>query len=104
MRQAKMAVHPYTATGRKPKCRALQGSSNAAGGGDAGSGRSAGMRESGHRRVLKNKFFITPLFNHHNFNITFPLQDVDPDILAITAYGNIKTSLPYLKFFDTDFF
>jgi len=61
MRQAKMAVHPYTAMGRKPKCRALQGSSNAAGGGDAGSGRSAGMRESGHRRVLKNSFFITLL-------------------------------------------
>jgi len=35
---------PYTATGRKPKCRG-----------------SAGMRESGHRRVMKNEFFITLL-------------------------------------------
>src|SRR5712692_7439520 len=49
MRQAKMAVRPYTATGRKPKCRG-----------------SAGMRESGHRRVLKNEFFITLLSTRSN--------------------------------------
>jgi len=47
-----MAVRPYTATGRKPKCRG-----------------SAGMRESGHRRVMKNAFFITLLTTNKNLSV-----------------------------------
>ncbi len=55
-----MAVRPYTAMGRKPKCRERSLSASCL------SGHShipvhRRRRESGHRRVMKNEFFITLL-------------------------------------------